>query len=342
MHLVALPSLDRPGFPGAADPFAGWLAALARWQPGQPGLSGHSPVTVVLAPVPESVWHDLLGSRLGDQPPAPLDPPATGSHTPPISVGVLGELEVVADGRRGGVGKRGGDGLRRRRVRTLLELLALLGSVRRERLADLMWPDLEPSAASANLRVTLTRLRATLASPTGAGESPLVTDGDRVSLSPTIRLDLCEFDVDVALADAAARAGDEHAERAALERACARWRGDPLPDLDGIDEVAGELEQVRRRVTSAALRLAARQLETGRFADAVRWAERVRVATPYDERAHRLAIAANLEAGDRVSAAEAARATRAMLAELEVDAEPATAVLLARVGSERDDYVRRA
>lgn len=340
MHLVALPSLDRPGLSGAVDPFAGWLAALQRWQPGLDGVSGHSPVTVVVAPVPESVWHGLLGSGFGNQPPAPVEPS--------ITVGVLGDLDVAVDGRRGGVGKRsaaigsGGDGLRRRRVRTLLELLALLGPVRRERLADLMWPDLDQSAANANLRVTLTRLRAALSQPGSDGCTPLVTDGDRVGLSPAIRLDLWDFDAELALADAATRAGDQHAERVALERACARWRGQPLSDLDDIDEIAGELEQVRRRVTSAALRLAALYRGCGRFDAAAHWAERVRAAVPYDERAHRLAIEAHLGAGDRAAADAAARSTRAMLADLGVDPAPATEAVLAQVQADGCEYVRRS
>jgi DNA-binding SARP family transcriptional activator len=252
---------------------------------------------------PHTVWHDL--------------------PVPAVEIRVLGELEVVVEG------VPAGDGLRRSRVRTMLELLALVGTIRRDRLADLMWPDLDPAAAAANVRVTLTRVRTLFSSNRRAPRSVVEADSQRVSLAALgVRVDLAEFHSEVAIADAAERAGDPSAAAAALERACRRWRGEPLADLDGVDDVAAETEYVRRGVTSAALRLATLLSDARRFDAAAHWAERVRDAAPYDERAHRLAIAAHIDNDDRTAARHAARTTMVMLADLAVDPEPATQALL--------------
>lgn len=77
-----------------------------------------------------------------------------------------------------------------------------------------------------------------------------------------------------------------------------------------------------------ALRLGELHFVAGKWDQALLWAERARSASPYDERAHRLAVR-------RPPSARLA-ATRAMLAELAADPEPATEMLLrqtaARVG----------
>jgi DNA-binding SARP family transcriptional activator len=59
----------------------------------------------------------------------------------------------------------------------------------------------------------------------------------------------------------------------------------------------------------------------------------VRAAVPYDERAHRLAIAAHLATGDRSAAVAAGRATSAVLADLAVAPEPSTELLLRQVAA---------
>jgi DNA-binding SARP family transcriptional activator len=114
----------------------------------------------------------------------------------------------------------------------------------------------------------------------------------------------------------------------ALERACTRWRGDPFPDVDATGEVGGAIEVVRRTLTDTALRLGELLLVAGRFHDAAGWAQRVIGASPYDERAYRLAIAAQLQLHDRRAIADAATGVRSMLAELGVEPEPPTGMLL--------------
>ena len=256
--------------------------------------------------------------------------------SPTVRIGVLGELEIsigdeVVDAAE----------LRRRRVRSLLELLVLAGPLRRDRLADLMWPDLDAVAAGRNLRVTLSRLRTVLepGRATGSSCAPLRIDGELVALAPPpcVDVDLWQFRRDVDAADAAARNDDPAAVVAALEQAAARWRGDPFPDLDATGDVASGIEEVRRSVADIALRLGELLLVAGRFDDAAAWAERVKRASPYQERAHRLAIAAQLQRRDRDAVVDAVGAAQAMLDSLGVEPEPGTRMLLRQA----EDHAKR-
>jgi DNA-binding SARP family transcriptional activator len=247
------------------------------------------------------------------------------ASAPTVRIDVLGELRVR-------IGDDVDDGeLNRRRVRMLLELLVLDGPVRRDRLADLLWPELDASASGRNLRVTLSRLRAVLAPgrPRGGTCDAVRIDGEHVSLAPPpcVEVDLWRFRRDVEDADAAAQAGDPAGVVAGLERALGRWRGDPFGDVADVAEVAGAVDQVRRLLTDTALRLGEVLLVAGRFDEAARWAQRVTAASPFDERARRLAIAAHLQRDDRPAVTEALRDTRRMLAEVGVDPEPGTRML---------------
>jgi DNA-binding SARP family transcriptional activator len=255
---------------------------------------------------------------------------------PTVRISVLGTLEVSIGDDPADVAE-----LRRRRVRSLLELLVLAGPLRRDRLTDLMWPDLDAIAAGRNLRVTMSRLRAVLepGRATGGSCAPLRIDGESVALAPPpcVDVDLWQFRRDVEAADAAAHSDDPTGVVAALERAAARWRGDPFPDLVGTDDVAGAIEEVRRSLAETALRLGELLLVAGRFDDAAAWAERVKRASPYHERAHRLAIAAQLQRRDGEAVADAVATARAMLDALGVEPEPGTRMLFRQA----DDQITR-
>jgi len=108
--------------------------------------------------------------------------------------------------------------------------------------------------------------------------------------------------------------------------------GDPLLDLDSIDELRGEVEHVRRALVDGCLRLGELLLVAGRFDESLRCAERSRVASPYSERAHRLAIACHLQRHDHSGLETALRSTRALLDELDVEPEDATKMLVRRAG----------
>ena len=261
---------------------------------------------------------------------------------PPVRVEVLGPLRILF-----GNNVRTAPDVRRNRVRTLIALLALIGPVRRERLVDLMWPDLDAAAGGRNLRVTLTRVRNVLEPDrrSGSASSALRFEHDTVALAagPLVEVDLYEFRRDLAEADAADRRGDPVAVVATLEHACELWRGRPFADVDEATDLADELgvvrsalEDVRQLVVDAALRLGELLLVAGQFDEAVRWAERVIDESPYTERAHRLAIAAHLQRRDLGSVERAIANVRTMLAGLGVDAEPSTKMLMRQGAARRD------
>ena len=110
----------------------------------------------------------------------------------PLRIEVLGPLRL-----RAGDATVDGPELRRGRVRALLSLLVLGGAVRRDRATDLMWPDLDPQAASRNLRVTLSRLRRLVEPdrPPGHPSSWLRLDGTTLALAapPQVEVDLWEL-----------------------------------------------------------------------------------------------------------------------------------------------------
>ncbi len=93
-----------------------------------------------------------------------------------------------------------------------------------------------------------------------------------------------------------------------------------------------------RTLADTAVRLGELLLVAGRFDDAATCAERVTRASPYDERAYRLAIAAHIQRRDRQAVAHAVAATRAMLDDLGVDPEAPTQMLLRRA----EDHIGRA
>jgi DNA-binding SARP family transcriptional activator len=253
----------------------------------------------------------------------------------PLSLDVLGPMRL-----RVGDTELSSPELRRGRVRTLLALLVLRGPLRRERICDLLWPDLEPPAAAQNLRVTLSRLRRLLEPdrPAGWSSSRIRSDTDSIELAgpPFVDTDLGRFHRYLAEADHAQQIGDSTEEAACLARAIDLWRGDPLVDLASIDELDGEVEYVRRSLVDGCLRLGELQLVAGRFDESLHCAERSRLASPYSERAHRLAIACHLQRHDHAGLESAVRSTEKLLSDLGVEPDDATKMLVRRAGLRLD------
>ncbi len=247
----------------------------------------------------------------------------------PLSIDVLGPLRL-----REGDAERSSPELRRSRVRTLLALLVLRGPLRRERICDLLWPDLEPTAAAQNLRVTLSRLRRLLEPdrPAGQSTSRIRSRTDSIELAgpPLVDTDLGRFQRYVAEADHAQLIGDAGEEVACLARAIDLWRGEPLVDLASVEALDGEVEYVHRSLVDECLRLGELLLVAGRFDESLQCAERSRLASPYSERAHRLAIACHLQRHDHSGLESAVRSTQTLLADLGVEPEDATKMLVRR------------
>jgi ATP/maltotriose-dependent transcriptional regulator MalT/DNA-binding SARP family transcriptional activator len=254
----------------------------------------------------------------------------------PLTIEVLGPLRL----REGSTDVVAPE-IRRGRVRTLLELLVVLGPTRRERICDLLWPDLEPDQAAGNLRVTLSRLRRLVepALSSGRSTSRLLSHGDTIELAgpPLVDTDLWQLQREVADADRAREIGDSTAEIACLVRAFDHWRGEALVDLGSIGELSGEVEYIRRILVDGCLRLGELLLVAGRVDESLRCAEKCRGASPYSERAHRLTIACHLQRRDHDALQAAVRSTEALLTELGVEPEDATKMLLRRAAGARHE-----
>ncbi len=257
-----------------------------------------------------------------------------------VRIEVLGPARVYLDGQA-----VDNPASRRIRARQLLTLLAVEPNLRRDRAMTMLWPELDQTAASRNLRVTLTYLRQVLRG-SAERETPislapderfLIVDSTSIRLvpHPELEVDLWQLDVYAGAAAQAWAAGDQRARTSALAAAAGLWRGEPLVDLADIDELSGEVTRVRTSLVDSALTLGEIRLSEGRAADSVRSAHAALSADAYNERAHRLAIAAQIQLGDHAAAAAASR--RMMRALAEVGAVPAdtTKILLRRIAAAR-------
>ena len=232
--------------------------------------------------------------------------------------------------------------LRRKRVRALLELLVLAGPLRRDRIGDLMWPDLDPlrRRAQRSCDAVPAARRARAGSRRSDARSwSLRIDNDVVALAhpPHVEVDLWQFRDDVAAADEADRRGDRVATIAtssgraaagaasrsststttswpAPSRRCAT--PSPTPPCVSVSCCSSPAASTTRRCGPSGSRR----------------------ESPYDERAYRLAIAAHIQRRDRHAIAHAVAATRAMLDDLGVDPEAPTQMLLRQA----EDHIGRA
>jgi LuxR family maltose regulon positive regulatory protein len=247
-----------------------------------------------------------------------------------VRIRALGPLEVRQDGRAVDAPE-----VHRTRVRELLSLLAAERTVSRDRVVDVLWPDLDPSRGRANLRVTLRHLQRVLEPDRAQGSSPYFVRGDTQQLQladvPGLEVDVWEAEDHLARAETARREGDAAGRIAHLRAAAGLWQGRALPDLDRVAELDHVSRHLETRLAEAAVTLGELELVGGAARAAATQAERVLASDPYGERAHRLAVAAHMQAGDRSATAAAVARLTGMLAELGAPADPATEILLRNV-----------
>lgn len=228
-----------------------------------------------------------------------LPVPPTGK----LELRLLGPIEL----RRGGAPVDVPD-WRRERVRSLLVYLVMNRTVSRERLTDVLWPDLDPVAASRNLRVTLTYLLRVLEPDRGARDPSffLRQHGGNISLHPGdwLTVDIWGFD---ALCEQAEDADRRGAPAEALDRGLAAadlWHSEPT-ELLAQSWAVGEIEQRRRRFATTATRAGELLLARGNVEGARALAERALRLDPWLEAAHRLVVAGHRASGDDVEARRA-------------------------------------
>jgi DNA-binding SARP family transcriptional activator len=241
-----------------------------------------------------------------------------------LAISVLGPVTLMLGGQRVEASE-----LRRGRVRQLLAVLVVERTVRRDRAMELLWPDLGVDAASTNLRVTLTHLRKLLEPDRAAGEPGfhLRSDAITISLHASDRLwvDLWEAD---RLADQLRSTGVDTGQLlTVLDQLTSLLRGEPLSDLAEVPAYDPVREHLHLRHVAALLRLGELSLALGDAVRAGECAGRALELEPFDEQAHRLAIAAQLQRRDFDGTDRALARLRTALGELGVDAAPPTDVL---------------
>ena len=252
----------------------------------------------------------------------PARPPAT------VGIRVLGPLEVDHDGQPVDTPE-----LHRIRVRELLSVLVVERTVTRDRVIDLLWPDLDPTRGRANLRVTLRHLQRVLEPARGQGSSPYFLRGDAQQLRlvsvPGLDVDSWQVEDLLARSEAARRRGDSAGRIDHLRAAVRRWRGGrPLADLERLADLSHVARHFEARLVDAAVTLGEIELVEGAVDAAATLADRVLGADPYAERAHRLAIAAYMQGRDRAATTAAVDRLSRMLAELGARPESTTQILL--------------
>lgn len=215
----------------------------------------------------------------------------------------------------------------RPRDRALLKLLALQRGhvVTRDRLIDLLWPQLDGAAAVDSLHVAVSRLRRVLDPErrrgTGAPAIQRVDAGYMLAASASIWVDVEEF-------RRLAAQGREWQRRAAwvpaigaLRAAEALWRGELLEE-DGEAAWVLDARHALRTVRLAALEsLAGCLLERGVADEALAVAEHGLALDPAREAFHLLTMRAHVKAGRTAEALRAFARCRRILAD-ELGAEP--------------------
>lgn len=188
-------------------------------------------------------------------------------------------------GFRVSVGERsiGEESWRLKKAASLVKLLALEGGhrIHRERLMDLLWPQLDTKAAANNLHRTLHFARRTLESNPATASCYLRLQGDLLALCPEAPLwvDVESFEE---AAGAARRTGDPAAYRAAIEL----YAGELLPQ-DRYEEWAQERREELRLMHQALLiELAGLYEEREEYGLAIEALRRVVAAEPAHEEAH--------------------------------------------------------
>jgi predicted ATPase/DNA-binding SARP family transcriptional activator len=219
-----------------------------------------------------------------------------------LRISLLGPFDVRIDGRPM-------ERVRSRKEHWMLALLVLRHGreVRRDWLAETLWPDSRIDQSRAYLRLSLYLLKQALGSQAARLQSPTVH---------SLRLDLDDADVDVIAFDAAIARGDP----ASLHTAVSLYKG---PLLEGCSETWAENEQHTREQNFllALEQLADSERALGRLREASMLLHRLIRQDPLRESAHRALMQILADSGDYAAMATTYRDLRILLRQ-EVNADP--------------------
>lgn len=196
-------------------------------------------------------------------------------------------------------------------------------TIARERILDVLWPELDTEAAANNLRVTMNRLSKAIDPdrPDGAPSSYIVQQGDTFcfNVECDYSIDAVEFAAAVTDGQQAEQRGVRHKAIACYRQAVALYQGPYLPDLLYEDWTVVERERLTLLFTDAALRLGALLLEEGQTHEAIGLAWRVLEQDQLQEDAYQLLMRAHAALGERSTALRVfARCTAVLRDELGV------------------------
>jgi DNA-binding SARP family transcriptional activator len=216
---------------------------------------------------------------------------ADANHTPAVFIQTLGAFKVIRDGTPipDAVWQSN-------KARDLLTIL-ITGrqATSRERLGELLWPEVSPAKAGNRLSLLLWTLRNVLQPHASAG--PLASDGNMVWLDRTqVNVDVEEFLTDAVAALTAHRGGQpDAAER--LMAAVAAYTGDFLEDDVHQNWAASLAAEVRATHIALLRALAARLRQTSDIHGATRYLLQLLGQDPFDEQAHLDLVNMQLDAG---------------------------------------------
>ncbi|HMP40029.1 MAG TPA: BTAD domain-containing putative transcriptional regulator, partial [Roseiflexaceae bacterium] len=179
-------------------------------------------------------------------------------------------------------------------------------AIPRDRLLDILWPDMDPEAAANNLRVTMNRLSKALEPdrPEGAPPSYLQQQSDTYSLNTEtdIQLDVVDFIAAIEAGQHADQLGQRQPTISALRRAVMLYGGMYLPDTMYEDWSVVERERLALMFNDAAIRLGGLLLEEGEAHEAIGLAWRVLEQDRANEESYRLLMRAHASLGERSTA----------------------------------------
>src|SRR5919204_4814398 len=201
-----------------------------------------------------------------------------------------------------------------RPAQSLLAYLALTAGTahRRERLAGLLWPDIEDDSARASLRQGLWRIRKALEARLPSGVQYLLADDLTVAFNAKSAYWLDAAALDTPL--------DEATSVESLQQALIAYRGDLLPGF--YDEwVLRERERLEGVFERKIGRLLECLIAMRRWPEVLEWAERWIAVGHVPEPAYRALMLAHSERGDRARIATVYQRCRELLFE-ELGAQP--------------------
>ncbi|HEV2108886.1 MAG TPA: tetratricopeptide repeat protein [Thermomicrobiales bacterium] len=251
------------------------------------------------------------------------------SALPPIHANLLGEARI-----RVGMRTIPEDAWPRRNARSLLLLLLMTPGHRlpRDRVIDLLWPEVAPERAINALYVALHGLRRVLEPDLGAGRTSAYIESSAESIGfragAMVLVDVEAFDAGLALAESAPR--DQRRMR--LRQALALYGGELLPTDPYEDWPVARREALHRAWEGAVLDLAALDLAAGESQAAVAPLEKLIATDSTHEEAHRALMRAYAAAGQRDRALrQYARCQSALEEELGTGPDEETEALYAAI-----------